>query len=154
MQRRSFLKLAAGVATLPLFSIGGTATRAVKDRKIRLGLIGCGGRMGLGTGYGILNNFCDDCEIVCFAEPDPRRWKPVRAVVKAHQPQTDVEKIAGFYDYHEMLDKFGDKLDAVAIAVSEGGRMWRQKARSASRPCVMRTSRGLTTKKNSRVRPQ
>ena len=116
MQRRSFLKLAAGVATLPLFSIGGTATRAVKDRKIRLGLIGCGGRMGLGTGYGILNNFCDDCEIVCFAEPDPRRWKPVRAVVKAHQPQTDVEKIAGFYDYHEMLDKFGDKLDAVAIA--------------------------------------
>jgi len=116
MHRRSFLKLSAGAAALPLFSIGGPAAKAVTDRKIRLGLIGCGGRMGLSTRYGILNGFCDDCEIVCMAEPDPSRWDKIRAVVKAHQPATDVSKIATFYDYREMLEKLGGSLDAVAIA--------------------------------------
>ena len=72
--------------------------------------------MGLSTRYGILNGFCDDCEIVCMAEPDPSRWDKIRAVVKAHQPATDVSKIATFYDYREMLEKLGGSLDAVAIA--------------------------------------
>ena len=116
MHRRSFLKLSAAAAAAPLFSIGGNAAKPVTDRKIRLGLIGCGGRMGLSTRYGILNGFCDDCEIVCMAEPDPSRWDKIRAVVKAHQPATDVSKIATFYDYREMLAKLGGSLDAVAIA--------------------------------------
>ena len=101
MHRRSFLKLSAAAAAVPIFSIGGTAATGgsrscATDRKIRLGLIGCGGRMGLSTRYGILNGFCDDCEIVCMAEPDPSRWDKIRAVVKAHQPATDVSKIATF----------------------------------------------------------
>ena len=121
MQRRSFLKFSAAAAAAPLFTIGGTAATGgsrscATDRKIRLGLIGCGGRMGLSTRYGILNGFCDDCEIVCMAEPDPSRWDKIRAVVKAHQPATDVSKIVTFYDYREMLEKFGGSLDAVAIA--------------------------------------
>ena len=114
MKRRTFL----GLAAVPLFNIGNAALAGAVSagRKIRLGLIGCGGRMGLSTRYGILNGFCDDCEIVCMAEPDPTRWDKIRAVVKAHQPATDVSKIATFYDYREMLEKLGGSLDAVAIA--------------------------------------
>lgn len=111
MKRRTFLKLAAG---LPFFSIGAPVGG---ERKIRLGLIGCGGRMGHGLGYGIVNNMCGpNEEIVCIAEPDPNNWKKVRAVIKAHKPECDVSKIAAFYDYHEMLDKMGSQIDAVAIA--------------------------------------
>jgi predicted dehydrogenase len=114
MRRREFLKVTAGSAAFPLFSIG---EPAAAKKKIRLGLIGCGGRMGLGIHYGILNNMCGpDEEIVCMAEPDPNRWDRVRAVVKHHQPTTDTSKIRAFYDYHEMLDKMGNEIDAVAIA--------------------------------------
>src|SRR5690606_33408391 len=69
MLRRDFLKGAVGIAAVPLPSIGGQVS---SRNKIRLGLIGCGGRMGLGIQYGILNNLCGpDEEIVCMAEPDP-----------------------------------------------------------------------------------
>lgn len=119
MKRRAFLKLAAGTAALPLFSIGAAANGPSGARKIRLGLIGCGGRMGLSTGYGILNSMCGpDEEIVCLAEPDPSHWDKVRAVVKAHQPQTDTSKIRAYYDYREMLEKEAKNLDAVAIATA------------------------------------
>ena len=121
MKRRAFIRLAAGASALPLFNIGcvgfgqGRARQIASGAKIRLGLIGCGGRMGLSTRYGILNGMCEE-EIVCIAEPDPSRWDKVRAVVKAHQPQTDVSKIRAYRDYHEMLEKEGARLDAVAIA--------------------------------------
>ena len=72
MLRRDLLKGAAGSAAIPLFSIG---QQVAARKKIRLGLIGCGGRMGLGIGYGILNSMCGpDEEIVCMAEPDPSHW--------------------------------------------------------------------------------
>ena len=114
MKRRNFLKAAAGSAVIPLFSIGAQTSG---KKKIRLGLIGCGGRMGLSTRYGILNKMCGpDEEIVCMAEPDPSRWNGIRKVVKHHQPTTDSSKIRAFYDYREMLDKMGSEIDAVAIA--------------------------------------
>ena len=53
MLRRDFLKGAVGIAAVPLPSIGGQVS---SRNRIRLGLIGCGGRMGLGIQYGILNN--------------------------------------------------------------------------------------------------
>jgi len=79
-------------------------------------VVACAGRMGLGPGRGILNNMCDDCEIVCLCDPDPSRWDKTRSVVKFRQPQTDVSKIRAYYDYREMLAKEGSRLDAVAIA--------------------------------------
>ncbi|MBP5509612.1 MAG: Gfo/Idh/MocA family oxidoreductase [Kiritimatiellae bacterium] len=121
MTKRDFLKSSgcalAGTCAIPFFHIGNAALAAsvARGRKIRIGLIGCGWRMGLNTRYGILNNFCSE-EIVCMAEPDPPRWDKIRAVVKAHQPETDVTKIRAFYDYREMLDKMAGELDAVAIA--------------------------------------
>ena len=51
-----------------------------------------------------------------MAEPDPSHWDKVRAVVKAHQPQTDTSKIRAYYDYREMIEKEAKNLDAVAIA--------------------------------------
>ncbi|MBO7721272.1 MAG: Gfo/Idh/MocA family oxidoreductase [Kiritimatiellae bacterium] len=123
--RRGFLGGSASLAAagLPsLFNIGcagfgrSRSARLASGGKIRLGLAGCGGRMGLSTGYGILNHFCDDCEIVCIADPDPERWALTRAVVKARQPATDAGRIRAFRDYREMLDRCGGELDAVAVA--------------------------------------
>ena len=107
--------------SLPVFNIGcagfgmSRARRIAAGEKIRLGLIGCGGRMGLNVKYGILNNLCDE-EIVCLCDPDPSHWDMVRRVVKAHQPQTDVTRIAAYYDYRQMLEKEGSRIDAVVIA--------------------------------------
>ena len=117
MKKRTFIKLAAGVAVTPLFNIGNAAFAGsvAHGRKIRIGLIGCGCRMGLNTRYGLVNNLCTE-EIVCLVDPDPSHWDKVRAVVKSHQPETDVSKIRAFYDYHEMLDKMSRELDAVVIA--------------------------------------
>ena len=116
--RRAFVSSAAA---LTIFNIGCTgfgtsrARRIAAGEKIRLGLIGCGGRMGYTVRYGILNEMCGE-EIVCLAEPDPNHWPLTLGLVKQHQPTTDISKIRTFYDYHEMLDKMADELDAVAIA--------------------------------------
>ena len=121
MKRRDFLRLGLAAGSFPAFNIGcagfgaSRARRIAAGEKIRLGLIGCGGRMGLNVKYGILNNLCGE-EIVCLCDPDPSHWDMVRKVVKAHQPQTDVTRIAAYYDYREMLEKEGARLDAVAIA--------------------------------------
>jgi predicted dehydrogenase len=121
MNRRNFIGMGLAAGAMPLFNIGcagfGTsrARQVASGAKIRLGLIGCGGRMGLHLNYGILNNLCTE-EIVCLCDPDPIRRDKARAVVKAHQPQTDVSKIRGYTDYREMLEKEGDALDAVVIA--------------------------------------
>ena len=49
MKRRNFIRLAAGVCATPFFNIGNAAYAGsvAQGRKIRLGLIGCGWRMGL-----------------------------------------------------------------------------------------------------------
>ena len=58
MKRRSFMKMAAAAAAVPFFNVGaeGFAKSRAKllasGAKVRLGLIGCGGRMGLRPGYG------------------------------------------------------------------------------------------------------
>ena len=122
MKRRSFMKLAAAAATAPFFNVGAEgfgqsrAKRIAAGAKIRLGVVACAGRMGLGPGYGILNNMCADCEVVCLCDPDPTRWEKTLGVVKFRQPETDVSKIRKYYDYHEMLAREGARLDAVAIA--------------------------------------
>ncbi len=121
MRRREFVWTGLLAGSMPLFNIGcagfGTsrARRIAAGEKIRLGLIGCGGRMGFNVNYGILNNLCGE-EIACVCDPDPRRQKLALALVKKHQPQTDVSKIPAYFDYREMLEKEGARLDAVAIA--------------------------------------
>ena len=121
MRRRGFVKAGLLAGVFPLFNIGcagfgrGRARRIAAGEKIRIGLIGCGGRMGWQVGYGILNNLCEE-EIVCLCDPDPSLWDKARSVVKAHQPQRDVTKIRAYHDYNEMLAREGQGLDAVAIA--------------------------------------
>ncbi len=117
MQRRSFIKLAAGAATMPMFSIG--ATKTLGEKKIRLGLIGCGLRLAYSKYYGILNNMCgENEEIVAIADPDPARRAKALELVKHHKPNCDVSKIKEFFDYHEMLDKTANELDAVVIVTT------------------------------------
>ena len=118
ISRRDFVSAAAALTAFNIGCAGfGTsrARRIAAGEKIRLGLIGCGGRMGLSVNYGLVNNMCGE-EIVCLCDPDPSRWDKVRAVVKAHRPDVDVSKIRAYCDYHEMLECEGDGIDAVVIA--------------------------------------
>lgn len=118
--RRRFLALTA--SAMPLFYVGAEgfgrsrAKRIAEGAKIRLGLIGCGSRMGHSTGYGIVNGMLKDCEVVCIAEPDPKNRTKVLNLIRKYGTQNEIDGKAVFPDYREMFAKFGDKLDAVAIA--------------------------------------
>ena len=76
MKRREFLGLAAGAAA---FNIGGVAfgqSRAKQiaaGRKIRVALIGCGGRM-----QSVLVTKCLDEEIVAMVDPDAPQMRFTR----------------------------------------------------------------------------
>ena len=124
MKRRTFLNLSAA-AVLPLFHIGcagfGRSRPKViaEGAKIRIALIGCGGRMGsVGKRiYGILHTPCRlGEEIVAIVDPDPRRWVVTKTAIKYWQPQTDVEKIPCFRDYREFFAQGACGADAVMIA--------------------------------------
>lgn len=113
MRRRSFLAGMVAAGAAPWFAIGAPK----RKRLVRIGLIGCGGRMAASTEYGILNFMCGpDEEIVCMCDPDPSAFDRVRAIVKERQSAEAATKIRAFNDYREMLDSMGDRLDAVAIA--------------------------------------
>lgn len=121
MKRRQFLNACLMAGSASVFNIGcagfgrGRARQIADGAKIRLGLIGCGGRMCASMTYGILNNLCTE-EIVCLCDPDPSRRNAAKRIVKARQPQADVSKIATYCDYREMLEKEGGRIDAVVIS--------------------------------------
>ncbi|MBO7166824.1 MAG: Gfo/Idh/MocA family oxidoreductase [Kiritimatiellae bacterium] len=116
MKRRSFLGLGvvAGVASLfgsvPSFSISNTP-RLVKDRKVRVALIGCGCRMG----YGLLRDAMKE-DIVIMCDCDTRMIEKTKARMKAYDKSYDVSKIKVFRDYREMFEKASNEIDAVIIA--------------------------------------
>ena len=71
MDRRSFVKNTAAFATsIPLFNIVRAETlKPVSQRKLRVALIGCGGRMR------VLLTKCDKEEIVALVDPDAPQLK-------------------------------------------------------------------------------
>lgn len=109
-------------SSLPVFNIGcagfgqSRSRRIAAGAKIRLGVISCANRMCGSPRYGILNDACGDCTVVCACDPDPSLWKRVPTVVKFRTPEADVGGIRYYLDYHEMLEKEADNLDAVMIA--------------------------------------
>ena len=106
--RRTFFLGGAALAALPSFSI----TSPAAGRKLRLGLIGCGGRM-----KALLTNAIDE-EIVAMADPDPAAFEKHFKLLKAYGHGDAVPRIKLFSDYHDMLDKISGELDAVLIATT------------------------------------
>ena len=104
--RRTFFLGGAALAALPSFSI----TSPAAGRKLRLGLIGCGGRM-----KALLTNAIDE-EIVAMVDPDPAAFEKHFKLLKAYGHGDAVAKIKLFSDYHDMLDRMSGELDAVLIA--------------------------------------
>ena len=109
MKRREFLNACLMAGSASVFNIGCAgfgrcrARQIAEGAKIRIGLIGCGGRMCASMTYGLLNNLCEE-EIVCICDPDPLRWDRARRIVKERQSPSDAAKIVAYYDYREMLD--------------------------------------------------
>ena len=112
MKRRDFMKLAAGAA---LFNIGTLraaplAKRIAQGAKIRVALIGCGGRM-----QTIVEPLMAE-DVVALADPDPRMIERTKAKMARMPNAGDISKVRTFADYRELFAKMGDEIDAVAIA--------------------------------------
>ena len=118
MKRRDFLRLSAGVASLPLFNIGCASfgksrpRQIAEGRKIRVALVGCGGRMQ------VLMSKCFGEEIVALVDPDAPRFDVTRANAKKWAPNYDMSKVRLFADFREFLDKMSDEVDAMIIATN------------------------------------
>ena len=112
MKRRAFVKLAAGAA---LFNVGTLraaplAKRIAQGAKIRVALIGCGGRM-----QTIVEPLMAE-DVVALADPDPRMIERTKAKMARMPGAGDISKVRTFADYRELFAKMGDEIDAVAIA--------------------------------------
>ena len=117
VKRRAFLGLTAGAAA---FNIGGIAfgqSRAKQlavGRKIRLALIGCGGRL-----RSVLVTKCLDEEIVAMVDPDAPQLLALRQRIAKLAPNYDLSHVREFADYREFLAKMGDEVDAAIIASNQ-----------------------------------
>ena len=121
MQRRSFLKGAAAVAAgTSLFNIGGFAfgqsrpRQIAAGRKIRLALIGCGGRL-----RSVLVTKCLDEEIVAMVDPDAPQIDAMKARIKKLKADYDLSKVRSYADYRVFLDEMGSSVDAAIIASNQ-----------------------------------
>ena len=106
------MKLAAGAA---LFNIGTLraaplAKRIAQGAKIRVALIGCGGRM-----QTIVEPLMAE-DVVALADPDPRMIERTKAKMARMPNAGDISKVRTFADYRELFAKMGDEIDAVVIA--------------------------------------
>ena len=117
MKRRDFLQLAAGTAA---FNIGGLAfgqgrpRQLAAGRKIRLALIGCGGRL-----RSVLVTKCLGEEIVALVDPDAPQLRFTRERIAQLAPSYDLSQTRDFADYREFLDKMGGEVDAAIIASNQ-----------------------------------
>ena len=96
MKRRVFLQLAAGTAA---FNIGGLAfgqsrpRQLAAGRKIRLALIGCGGRL-----RSVLVTKCLGEEIVALVDPDAPQLRFTRERIAQLAPSYDLSQTRDFAD--------------------------------------------------------
>ena len=117
MKRRDFLQLAAGTAA---FNIGGLAfgqsrpRQLAAGRRIRLALIGCGGRL-----RSVLVTKCLGEEIVALVDPDAPQLRFTRARIAQLAPSYDLSQTRDFADYREFLYKMGGEVDAAIIASNQ-----------------------------------
>ena len=117
MNRKEFLQLAAGAAA---FNIGGLAfgqsrpRQIAAGRKIRVALIGCGGRL-----RSVLVTKCLDEEIVALVDPDAPQTDATKARIKKLKADYDLSKVRTFADYREFLKEMGNSVDAAIIASNQ-----------------------------------
>ena len=110
MTRNDFLRLAAAGMAWPLWADVPVVRRPAAGRKLRLALVGCGGRA---TSL-ILNMLGED--VVALCDPDSTRFEVILNRMKAYRYAGDLSRIRHFRDYHDLYQKMGRELDAVVIA--------------------------------------
>ncbi len=117
MMRRDFLGLAAGTAA---FGIGGAAFGQSRGRqiaaghRIRLALIGCGGRL-----RDVLVTKCLGEEIVALVDPDAPQLDRMKARIRQLDSTYDLSKVRTFADHREFFAQMGDQVDAAIIASNQ-----------------------------------
>ena len=113
MKRREFIfKAAAGAAAFNIGTLYAAplARRVAQGMKIRVALIGCGGRM-----QTLVEPMMEE-QVVALVDPDPRMLASIKEKMARVPGAGDVAGIRTFADYREMFEKMGGELDAVAIA--------------------------------------
>jgi len=113
MRRRDFIRLAA--LGVPAFHIGTLsaaplAKRIAQGKRIRVALIGCGGRM-----QTLLEPIMAE-EVVAVADPDPKMLDSTLARMARIPCAHDLSRVRRFPCYREMFEKMADEIDAAFIA--------------------------------------
>ena len=112
MTRREFLRLAA--LGVPAFNIGSLsaaplAKRISQGQKIRVAVIGCGGRM-----QQLVEPIMEE-QVVALVDPDPKMRMSTLGKMKKIPTVGDLSNVRQFNDYRELYAKMGEEIDAVFI---------------------------------------
>ena len=110
LNRRNFLKAAAGIGGLSILSVYGQSAAATK-KPLRVAVLGCGIR-GAGT---LVPAACEE-RLVALVDADRRQIDKTLEKVHKENPAMEVASIRTFTDYRKLFDEMGKELDAVMIA--------------------------------------
>ena len=106
--RRTFIRSAGAVAATAPFVMSSARGQAPAGERVRLAVIGTGGR---GKGHCRMFRRLDDCDVVAVCDVDPGRRKD--AAKEAGGP----DGVAAYEDFRRLLDE--DSIDAVSIATCD-----------------------------------
>lgn len=113
--RRSFLRrslvTAGALSTADLLPVASLLSAPEPGRKLKLALIGCGGR-GMNHLEWMVTQTADD--VIAIVDPDEKRQGTVKKYMEGKG--RNVSALQAFTDYRVMFDKLGKELDAVVIA--------------------------------------
>ena len=109
ISRRSFLAASAAFGIGGLAFGQGRARQIAAGAKIRVAIIGCGGRM-----QQLVEPIMAE-QVVALVDPDPKMRTSTLAKMKKIPNAGDLSKVREFSDYRELYAKMGGELDAVFI---------------------------------------
>ena len=111
LNRRGFLKGAAGAGALAAWRAAGQTASPSADQPLRVALIGCGVQ---GT-HVLLPAACKE-RVAALVDPDAAQLQNAFKRIREVSPGTDTSGIRTFSDYRQLFDVMGKELDAVMIA--------------------------------------
>ncbi|NEP60255.1 MAG: twin-arginine translocation signal domain-containing protein [Symploca sp. SIO2G7] len=117
MNRRSFIKntgIAAGMMVLPRFALGDASTQLAANNRLKLALVGVGGR-GASALLGLAKeDFVALCDVDDTRVAESRQSRTTGEAFSAALDQVEAKGAKWYRDYRVMFEEMEDKIDAVA----------------------------------------